>query len=231
LRSWLSALLSGVVASTACSGHVETTGTGGVTSTSGTGEPLPEGGCTSDAACPTGSQCVALTPGGFRVCTSFPPEATACSMPMGSSPDQCCTSADCTMGKCYLDSNLPFFDCSGGGFSPSNTCLADACETDADCAGQVGGEPTICAPAGTVGPMRTCLVAYCHTNADCTTHGPGRCALIQNPCCTVPWGLGCVYAGGCATTVDCADAGLTFCNLDALSGSGVCAPGPAPCGG
>src|ERR1700734_98293 len=89
------ALFSVIVALAACGSQVETgpgghastsTTTSTTTTTSGTGGSLPAGGC-SDTDCPAGSQCVPLTPGGYRVCTSFPPEATACMMPEGSTPD------------------------------------------------------------------------------------------------------------------------------------------------
>jgi hypothetical protein len=161
------------------------------------------------------------------MCTAFPPEATACNMPMGEIPDECCTSADCAKGKCYLNTYLTDYLCSGG-VSPSNVCVADACSSDADC-GQ--GGVSICAPAGTIGPARVCLPAYCHTNADCTSDGHGLCAPVVSPCCTTTLGLACVYAGGCATSADCGDAGTSVCTLDTPSGTGKCVSGPPECGG
>jgi hypothetical protein len=196
-----------------------TTGTTtGTTITTGTTTTTTAGECTSDAQCGSG-HCVALTPGGYKVCTRTPPEATACTP---SVLDQCCTSADCTGGgKCYAVLNLP--SCGGGPpLQPHNECATDQCTDDASCTGS-GGVPMICLPAGVYGnPARSCFTAYCHTGADCTAQGAGACLPVTQPCCSAPAGLGCVYTGGCANGNVCGS-GYT-CELDPATGTGRCGP-------
>lgn len=203
-----------------------TGGTGGNTGGSGgsTGGALPTGDCTSEADC-NGNPCVESTPGGFKVCTSFPEEAVGCT-PNNPVPDECCTSADCAAGKCYLSTDIPY--CGGPAMATYNRCVADECASDADCAG--GSVARICAPAGAWGnPHRVCTSAYCKTNADCTAKAGGYCAPVSDPCCFVASGLACIYPGGCRSNEDCASDGSQHCEIDGGAGAGVCKDGPAAC--
>src|SRR5258708_3847432 len=151
--------------------------TGPSTSTGGT---KPPGECVTDADC-NGAKCIELTPGGYKVCAHFPPEATSCTMPPGPVMDQCCKSADCPMGKCYKETDLP--QCGGPPSPIYNTCLADNCADDAGCIHN-NPDPWICLPAGAFGsPIRQCFTAFCKVSADCTAHAGGICTLILNPCC------------------------------------------------
>ena len=177
--------------------------------------PSSFGDCTTDADC-DGGICAPITPGGYRICLNVPPEATSCPGPTPAT--QCCTTADC-MGKgtCYANP-VPC------GASPMevrfNECLADACETDADC----GPPPGVCAPAGAYGnPVRGCITAHCKTDADCTSQAYGFCAPVVDACCTAA-ALACVYPGGCQRDADCPQG---YCAI--TSGAGVCVAGLAAC--
>jgi hypothetical protein len=206
-------------------GSAGTTGSGAGNTGGSTGGALPAGDCQSAADC-GGNPCVEVTPGGFKVCTSAPPpEASQCT-PNNPVPDECCTTADC-MGKgtCYLSTDLPY--CGGPAMAQYNRCVADQCAKDADCG---GGQNEVCAPAGIFGnPERACTVAYCTTNADCNAKTGGYCAPINDPCCSLPSGLGCVYPGGCRSNEDCAADGSQHCEIDGATKSGVCKDGPAAC--
>ena len=194
--------------------------TGGSTSTGDStgGTVLLTGDCQGDADC-NGGTCVEVTPGGYKVCTSMPVEATMCSG-TGMPPDECCASADCAEGKCYLSTDLPY--CGGPAMATYNRCVTDGCATDADC-----GTNAICAPVGAFGnPVRACFPAFCKTNADC---GDGSCAPIQDSCCAEPAGLACVKAGGCQKDSDCAADGSQYCDIDAATKSSVCKMGGKPC--
>jgi hypothetical protein len=207
-------------------GGTGATGTGATgTGATGTGAGTPTGDCKTDADC-SGGTCVAITPGGYLICLHLPPEATTCSAPQPVM-DQCCTSADCTGGsKCFSSGTLG--QCGGPAMAIENECLADHCTTDADCEGGGADTPMICAPAGAFGfPVRTCFTAYCKVSGDCTEKANGVCAPVDQQCCSIPAGLGCVYPGGCATDSDCA-AGDT-CQLDFTTGNGVCGSGPVGC--
>ena len=171
--------------------------------------------------------CAALTPGGYQVCLTVPPEATACQM-MGT--DQCCTTADCATkggGGCFGSQNLQFC---GGAQLQSNQCVADGCTSDADCVKNVG--PAICAPAGAFNsPKRFCLTAYCKTDADCSAKPGGACLLIgNNDCCKFasPDGLGCVYSGDCVKNTDCPMG--DSCTIDP-TGRSMCKQGVGACPG
>jgi hypothetical protein len=197
-----------------------TTSTGTGTSTSGSGG---SGDCSSDAQC-NGGTCAPIVPGGWKICVNVPPEATKCQM-MGGQPDQCCTSKDCKPpAACYDQTTLP--QC-GGVFAATNTCIADACQSDADCIHN-NPEPWICIPAGAWGyPKRQCFTAYCRTNADCTAKTGGTCRPIANPCCNRPMGMACVYPGGCVRDPDCGDD--AHCEIDPATKSTACKPGLIGC--
>ena len=238
MRLLLSLVPAGLVALAACGAEVST-GTGGQTSsatgntgassttssnsTTGTGMGGgAHGDCQTDADC-GGKPCVALTPGGYLVCLAPIAEVTMCDP--STPPNDCCSSADCVaagMGSCYAASKLNFC---GGAFPIDNKCVADACQSDADC-----GAGTLCAPAGAFGyPKRFCLTAHCHTDADCAAKPGGACLPIGgNPCCSLnlPAGLGCAYPGGCSKDSDCPGG---TCTLDMNKGVGVCGPNGPGC--
>jgi hypothetical protein len=210
----------GATSSTSSSSKATNSSSATLSAVSSTGSSTGSGmhgECAVDNDCP-GGMCVALTPGGYTVCTSFPNEATACD----SSPSECCTSADCPPGAaCYAAFDLQFC---GGAFPAFNECVADGCQSDADC--DLMGPPQICAPAGAFHqPKRQCMTAYCHTDADCNAMPGGECLLVgDNPCCTNPSpdGLGCVYPGDCAIDSDCPNNGT--CSIDSTTGRGTCGP-------
>jgi hypothetical protein len=229
----LSALAPLALLLSACDGDVDASGTaaaggGGATSsvssttaTTGSGGGGPAGDCQSDADC-GGSPCAPLTPGGYRVCLSFPTEVTECQAGGG---DLCCSSADCQAnggGTCYFAADLQFC---GGAYPDFNTCVLDGCQNDEACA--MGQNLAICAPAGAFGnPARACLVAYCRVDADCTAKPGGACLLVGgDPCCShpAPDGLACVYPGSCVRDADCPDGA---CDISA-DGESVCGP-PSP---
>ena len=182
------------------------------------------GDCTTSADC-GGAPCVAIVPGGFRVCAPVPPEATSC-VPARPT-DQCCTSADCAAtggGRCYFSNGLPF--CGGAVPAPANICFSDNCTRDEDCFGGTTGEAA-CVPAGVSGfPGRACLMTFCRRDADCTAEPGGVCATVRDACCGLVAGLACVYRSGCRTNADC-EAGS--CVLDTARGIGRCEPGGVPC--
>ena len=205
-------------ASTSTSTAIGSTGSGGTAI----------GECASDADCPAGA-CVALAPGGYKVCAAIPKEAQGCTMPPGPIPDQCCKSSDCKGGACYPSSELPY--CGGVPMPAYNVCIPKGCTTDDGCIHN-NPDPWICLPAGAFGyPTGTCFTAYCRTGADCTAQGAGSCRPIANPCCGVPSALACVYAGGCARDADCGSDGTKHCAIDAATGSAVCKPGSVGCPG
>jgi hypothetical protein len=184
------------------------------------------GDCSTNADCPSGS-CIELAPGGWKTCASLPSEATQCTMPAPPIRDQCCSSADCGSGRCYAASSVPY--CAGAPMPEYNVCLSDQCMSDDDCIHD-NPDPWICFPAGAYGyPTTTCRTAFCRTNADCTAASGGICAPIQNPCCTVPYGLACVYPGGCMSDQDCAPDGTESCTIDPLTGIATCQRGPTGC--
>jgi hypothetical protein len=154
-----------------------------------------------------------------RQCAQAFTEATTCPDPTF---DECCTSAECPDGLCYTG---PFGAFCGGAFpAPSNRCLVDECQSDADC--RARGFSSFCAPAGTFNwPVRTCRAAACQQNADCTEELGGLCAPVTADCCDRPAALTCVYpSGGCFSSADC-DGG--FCVTE--RGRALCSPDPPPC--
>lgn len=171
------------------------------------------GDCDVDADCPGGT-CVALTPGGYRVCRTPPVEATTCGEP---GIDQCCTSADCTTGACYLGPIVR--SCGGAVRLPFNECASDMCADDGDC-----GTDQICAPAGTFAPVAYCVAGSCHHDADCTAEAGGECVVARDPCCSIPTGLVCAYASdGCRTSADCT---MGYCTNDGVRARCVNDGGP-----
>ncbi len=218
-----------ILAVAACGGGVETSGTGGntTTTTSGNGGAVVgfPNDCASDGDC-SGGACVEMTAGGFKICLSPPPEATACNV-SGPVPDQCCKTMDCQGGgKCYLSASVP--NCGGVPAPDYNFCAGDACKADSDCQG--AGVNQICAPAGAFGqPGKACVNAYCKTDAECGAKPGGRCAPVMQTCCGLPAGLACVYSGGCREDQDCANDGSQHCEIDPTSHEGTCVNGFAAC--
>lgn len=157
------------------------------------------------------------------VCTHSTAEAQECVVPGGPLADECCTSADCPQGKCYLSTDVPLC----GGVQPEyNECVVDECAADADCN---LGVPALCAPAGVYGPNRRCVAAYCKTNADCNAEPNGMCAPIASPCCVLPIAVACVYPGGCQKLLDCGSDNNKHCELDPTTKAGVCVDGNVGC--
>lgn len=194
------------------------TGAGGT----GTGGDVNSGDCDDASDC-GGEECIELSPGGFRTCASSPPEATECDAepPMD---DECCVTADCVEGACYDFSML--VHCGGPQPASYNVCVVDRCSSDGDC-GSTPQSPSMCTPAHVFGsPIRSCLVAFCQTDADCTASAGGICAPIENPCCSWPQGLGCVYPDGCRDQQECPSGS---CVLDFDTGTAACTDEMYPC--
>ena len=208
---------SGGADGSASSGTPSSSGPNGSNGSSGSGGSPSTGDCASDADC-GGKSCAPLTPGGYMVCLAPPPAATMC-QPKGPAMDFCCTSADCSGGKCYNTMNLP---CQSTASADYNTCVTDGCVSDAQCI--AGGLPAICTPAGAFGMAeRVCMLAYCHTNTDCNAKPGGSCVPIEGECCSLPDGLGCLYPGGCRRQSDCSSD--SYCDIDVKQKAGVCIKG------
>jgi hypothetical protein len=136
-------------------------------------------------------------PSGFHVCTTPTPDPTAYCEPDGGGPgpQDCCNEhTDCEDEELCVT----FV----GGIGAWNTCNADACQSDAECASG------FCAPRGVLGLVtRGCLPAHCKADSDCSASAGGRCAPVTagevGDCATV--GLFCVYPvnGGCRSHADC----------------------------
>ncbi|MCC6556082.1 MAG: hypothetical protein IT372_24235 [Polyangiaceae bacterium] len=173
------------------SGGVGGTTTTTTTTTTGGGN---SGDCDTGADCP-GSECVEITPGGFRVCRVDPVPATSCQEP---NLDECCSSAECDVGECLTQPIVPY--CGGPQPAIYNVCAADQCAGDLDC-----GEGAICAPAGTLGrQVAACAAASCKLDTDCAAEPGGICAPVDDYCCGSPTGLFCVYpSDGCRTSSEC----------------------------
>jgi hypothetical protein len=199
--------------------------TSGATSSSsgGTGGgKMNSGDCKTDADCMSG-QCIAVTPGGFRVCFVPPKMATTCT----NAQDQCCpASKPCPSNEpCYLGPLVPA--CSGAVMIPHNQCAVDQCAKDVDCA---AGQ--ICAPAGTLGlEIRACVNAHCKYDTQCTLYPGGICAPVKDPCCAASDGLFCVYPanGGCRDNAACGQG--QYCALDTVKGVASCHSGGPLCPG
>ncbi len=185
------------------------------------------GDCHSDSDCPS-DHCLAVTPGGFRVCAVPPVKATGCTSPL----DLCCpaTMTCPDQEPCYVGPLVPV--CAGTVMPPHNQCGADQCAKDVDCApGQV------CAPAGTLGlEVNACVYAHCKVDTDCTAHSGGVCAPVMEPCCAATAGLFCTYSsmGGCRTSYDCPalpNEPMRYCLPDPTSGTATCVAGAPVCPG
>jgi len=180
--------------------------------TTGAGGSLPSAAdCAVDGDCP-GGRCVALTPGGARVCRFTPQPVTSC----GPGEMGCCDSAACPAGeRCF-----PPVGYCGGLVGPMNRCLRDGCVTDEDCAADAG----ICALAGDLGLfVNTCVAAaHCQRDADCSAGPGGVCRPLEDPCCHQVFALWCWYPGGCTASADC-DGGA--CG-DPATGAATCVPRP-----
>jgi len=168
---------------------------GGTGNAGGSGAGASSGDCNGDQDCP-GSECVEITPGGYRVCKEIHPEAMACT---GQGVDECCTTADCAQGLCLTAPLVPY--CGGPQPLEYNVCAVDQCQSDSECV-SFGG---ICAPAGTLGrKVAACAPASCFTDAECNAEPGGICAPVTDPCCGAPSFLLCVYPnGGCRDFSDC----------------------------
>jgi hypothetical protein len=183
------------------------------------------GDCHGDGDCPSG-HCVAITPGGFKVCVVPPVKATGCTGAL----DQCCPSANACPDQepCYVGPLVPV--CAGTPTPAHNQCGLDQCAKDVDCAPN-----QICAPAGTLGlAINACVFAYCKVDADCTAHPGGVCAPVTAPCCAASAGLFCEYPGegGCRQAGDCPalfGAPERYCAPDPTSGTASCESGAPVC--
>ena len=83
-----------------------------------------------------------------------------------------------------------------------NTCAVDQCQSDAGCSNQ--GYDAVCLPAPMLGrKIRACMWVACRVNGDCDAAPGGYCAPVDDPCCSFPAGLFCVYPGGCRDDSDC----------------------------
>ena len=152
------------------------------------------GDCNSNTDCP-GGRCIALPPGGYRVCQVEPVPATSCE---SGRPDACCTSADCTVpAQCFLGPIVR--SCGGAVRLPVNECATDECASNADCG------TGICIPKGVTGPIARCVSAVaCRADSDCTAETGGHCILTSDPCCGTRGEMACRYpTGGCSTNADC----------------------------
>ena len=184
----------------------------GLDAGSDAGEPVQSGDCDSAGDCP-GADCVELTPGGYRVCSTPVMDATSCTGGGGITLDQCCDTGECAPGsRCVNSSGVPF--CGGAFMEPRNLCYADQCGADSEC-----GTGRLCLPAEVFGfPYRRCTSAGCRADADCSDSPGGQCVPVQNPCCGIPIGLGCAYPDTCRDSSDCPSGwcdigpdGNTFC--------------------
>jgi len=232
----------------ACGDSGDTTGggasgTGATTTTTGQGGGgvTGSGDCDTDGDCPGGT-CVALTPGGFRVCKIPVVEATMCQNGgtggggtggagvggaggggvggnnPGGPTDECCTSDDCN-NRCVAAPLIPHC----GAQEPAHNVCTDnqgECDNAQDCDGN------LCADPGTIGnKVRQCLTTKCGADSECTAEAGGLCELVFG-CCDLPRGLYCVYpTGGCRHDSDCG-AG-NFC--DVQGNDAKCSPGAAQC--
>jgi hypothetical protein len=199
-----------------------TSGTSGPSSSSSGGTTMNSGDCKTDADCTSG-MCLAVTPGGFRVCFVPPKMATTCT----NAQDQCCPGTkNCPSNElCYFGPLVPA--CSGAVMIPHNQCAMDQCTKDVDCA---SGQ--ICAPAGTLGlEIRACVNAHCKYDTQCTLYPGGICAPVVDPCCNASDGLFCVYPanGGCRDNAACGQG--QYCSLDTMKWVASCQSGGPTCPG
>ena len=190
------------------------TGAGG--GTGGGGGSPSEGDCQTSADC-GGTACVAVTPGGFKVCTDDVVQATSCT---GSGFDECCDTAACNgAGICLTAPLFPY--CGGPQPLEYNVCATDQCQSDADCSGNV------CLPSPMMGyQVRTCFAAQCKLSSECTAEAGGVCAPVRDACCNGTVGLYCVYpSDGCRSGADCNNDAYCMLDFDRAH----CEPGFAVC--
>ncbi len=225
-----SAGTGGAAGSGGVAGTGGTAGTGAVGG-GGAGGALNSGDCVNDADC-GGGKCVELTPGGYRVCQMPVQEATQCQSPGMPGGDECCTSADCHQGKCFAFPVTPY--CGGAMPMPHNVCATDGCTPGTGTPCPVGNETTgVCVPGGTWGyKVAGCLLANCVKDTDCTAEPGGRCAAIEDPCCSSPQGLFCTYpSDGCSKQSDCGPGQSCQVQFDPVRQQNVarCTPGIIGC--
>lgn len=195
--------------------------TSGASSSAGSGSggaPSGSGDCSADAQCP-GSKCVAIFPGGFRVCADVLVEATTCSQP---DFDACCGSTmPCPGGQhCYAGPLDPF--CGGVQMLPHNECAMDQCASDAAC-----GPESACLVAGVLGRKeRACFPAPCKHDDECVDVAGGACAPVADPCCGQATTLYCIYPGDCRSNADC---GNGYCAIDPATKRAACTATPPLC--
>lgn len=189
-------------------GAATTSSTASSTSSSSGGGAAPFGECASDADC-GGAPCVSLTADGYGVCIVHVDPVTHC----GPGEMGCCNSDLCAGDShCY-----PPFGYCGGLVGPQNECLADACQSNEDCA---AGH--FCVPAGVFAyPVKTCVLAACRENADCTAEPGGRCEPVEDTCCAGVFALYCVYPDGCRTKADCPPS-APICAGDPATSAATC---------
>jgi hypothetical protein len=196
---------------------------GGAGTGMGGGPSRNSGDCDTASDC-GGDPCVELTPGGYRVCATKVPEATACTAP---GQDQCCKTADCLAagkpgGKCILGPIGP--SCGGPIQLPTNVCAKDACTSAANCA----GTNAVCVPAGALGrKVASCMTGGCLFDRDCTAEPGGICVPVASPCCSEAVGLFCNYHDGCRSSADCLPD--QHCAIAADTGRASCAAGLVAC--
>jgi hypothetical protein len=162
--------------------------------------------CEGDWEC-EGHPCVEIYPG-HTSCIIGGGEASNCDSEL----DECCSSSDCTDGKCYgLESRS--VRCKD--FVYHNACATDEC-TAGSC-----GPGRACMPAGVLGPVAMCTKAACQTDGDCDAEPGGLCALVADSCCNgASLGLFCWYPSrGCWWDGNC---DLGFCGIAANGTDSAC---------
>ncbi|MEP7125341.1 MAG: hypothetical protein ABJE95_30700 [Byssovorax sp.] len=196
--------------STASASSAASSSTGASSSGAG-GAPSGSGDCTTDAQCP-GSKCVAIFPGGFRVCADVLVEATTCNQ---KGVDQCCgATMPCPGGQpCYAGPLEPY--CGGVPMLPHNECAVDQCTSDASC-----GAGNACLVSGVLGRKeRACFPAPCKHDGECVDAAGGSCAPVADPCCGQAATLYCIYPGDCRSNADC---GNGYCVIDPAKKRAAC---------
>lgn len=173
--------------------------------------------CSISAECPGGT-CVALIPGGLRVCQTPPIEPATCDGVF----DECCAAVPCTSltDHCVLSPSVPY--CGGVQMIEHNVCASDQCASDSECTGGV------CLPAGILGrKVRACITASCQSDADCDAMAGGSCVPVIDGCCGAVVGLFCNYStdAPCRRDGDCGS--NEFCDVE--GGVAHCRAGFHPC--
>ena len=178
-------------------------------------ERTPPVMCDSDRFC-EGHPCVEIYPG-HKSCVIASSEASQCSSEL----DECCSSSECTEGKCYETRFPQSSRCND--VTLHNACVSDQCTADS-C-----GPGGACMPAGVLGPVAMCTEAACQTDADCDAEPGGSCLLVADPCCNGDHlGLLCWYPKrGCWWNGDC-DLG-DYCGVAANGTDTECRPRSSVC--